>query len=41
MLRSFALHDVPVNHIAELERWYYRDHAPEIVRRYGPWLARF
>jgi hypothetical protein len=24
-----------------MERWYYRDHAPEIVRRYGPWLARF
>ena len=41
MLRSFALHDIPVNHIAALERWYYRDHAPEIVRRYGPWLARF
>jgi hypothetical protein len=41
MLRSFALHDVPVNHIAELERWYYRDHSPEIIRRYGPWMARF
>ena len=24
-----------------MERWYYRDHAPEIVRRYGPWLTRF
>ena len=41
MLRSFALHDIPVNHIAVMERWYYRDHAPEIVRRYGPWMARF
>jgi hypothetical protein len=41
MLRSFALHDIPVNDIAAMERWYYRDHAPEIVRRYGPWLARF
>jgi hypothetical protein len=30
-----------MDHIATLERWYYRDHAPEIVRRYGPWLARF
>ncbi len=41
MLRSFALHDVPIDRIAALERWYYRDHAPEIVRRYGPWMARF
>jgi hypothetical protein len=41
MLRSFALHDIPVNDIAAMERWYYRDHAPEIVRRYGPWLVRF
>lgn len=41
MLRSFALHDIPLNEIASLERWYYRDHAPEIVRRYGPWLLRF
>jgi len=40
MLRSFALHDIPLEHIAAMERWYYRDHAPEIVRRYGPWLAR-
>jgi hypothetical protein len=41
MIKSFALHDVPINHIAAMERWYYRDHAPEIVRRYGPWLSRF
>lgn len=41
MLRSFALHDIPIDHIASMERWYHRDHAPEIVRRYGPWLTRF
>jgi hypothetical protein len=41
VIKSFALHDIPVNHIAAMERWYYRDHAPEIVRRYGPWLSRF
>ena len=41
MIRTFALHDVPVTNIAAMERWYYRDHAPEIVRRYGPWMARF
>ena len=40
MIRSLALHDVPINSIAAMERWYHRDHAPEIVRRYGPWLAR-
>jgi hypothetical protein len=27
--------------VAAMERWYHRDHAPEIVRRYGPWLSRF
>lgn len=41
MIRSFALHDIPMDHVAGMERWYYRDHAPEIVRRYGPWLSRF
>ena len=41
MIRSFALHDMPVNNWAAAERWYFRDHAPEIVRRYGPWLSRF
>jgi hypothetical protein len=30
MLRTFALHDIPSSHIAAMERWYYRDHAPEI-----------
>jgi hypothetical protein len=41
VIKSYALHDIPVNHIASMERWYNRDHAPEIVRRYGPWLTRF
>ncbi len=26
---------------AEGERWYYRYHAPEFVRWYGPWLRRY
>lgn len=41
MIRSLALHDIPIDSIAAMERWYHRDHAPEIVRRYGPWLSRF
>ena len=40
MIKSLVLHDIPLDAIAPMERWYYRDHAPEIVRRYGPWLAR-
>jgi hypothetical protein len=40
MLKSVVVHDIPINHIAAMERWYYRDHAPEINRRFGPWLAR-
>jgi len=40
MLKSVVMHDIPINHIASMERWYYRDHAPEINRRFGPWLAR-
>ena len=40
MLRSVILHDVSMDRIAAMERWYWRDHSPEIVRRYGPWSAR-
>lgn len=40
MIRSIVLHDIPITHIAAMERWYYRDHSPEIVRRYGPWSRR-
>jgi len=40
MIRSIVVHDIPMSRIAAMERWYYRDHAPEIVRRYGPWLTR-
>lgn len=39
-LRSIVLHDIPLDDIAAMERWYHRYHAPEIVRRYGPWLQR-
>ena len=40
MIRSIVVHDIPMAHVAAMERWYWRDHAPEIVRRYGPWLTR-
>lgn len=40
MLKSVVVHDVPMNRIAAMERWYWRDHAPEINRRFGPWLVR-
>jgi hypothetical protein len=40
MIRSIVLHDIPWTHVAAMERWYWRDHSPEIVRRYGPWTAR-
>jgi hypothetical protein len=40
MIKSIVMHDIPMNHVAAMERWYYRDHSPEIVRRYGPWEAR-
>ncbi len=37
MLKSAVMHDIPMDHVAAMERWYYRDHAPEINRRFGPW----
>lgn len=40
MFRSLILHDIPINAFPAMERWYYRDHSPEIVRRYGPWSQR-
>ena len=40
MIRSIVVHDIPADSVAAMERWYYREHAPEIARRYGPWLAR-
>jgi hypothetical protein len=40
MIKSIVVHDIPINHIAAMERWYFREHAAEIVRRYGPWLTR-
>ena len=40
MLKSVVVHDIPMNDVAAMERWYWRDHAPEINRRFGPWLAR-
>ena len=40
MIKSIVVHDILMSHIAAMERWYYRDHAPEINRRFGPWLTR-
>jgi hypothetical protein len=40
MIRSIVVHDIPVDSVAAMERWYHRVHAPEIARRYGPWLTR-
>ena len=41
MIKSIVLHDIPINHIALMERWYYQKHGPEIARRYEPWMQRF
>jgi hypothetical protein len=34
------MHDIRISDVAAMERWYWRDHAPEINRRFGPWLVR-
>jgi hypothetical protein len=41
MIRSIVMHDISINDIAAMERYYFEHHAAELVRRYGPWLARF
>jgi len=40
MIKNIVMMDLPIDDIAEMERWYYRDHSSEIARRYGPWLQR-
>ena len=40
MLKSVVVHDIPMSQVAAMERWYWRDHGPEINRRFGPWLVR-
>ncbi|MCK6420793.1 MAG: hypothetical protein L6Q73_07780 [Aquabacterium sp.] len=40
MLKSIVMHDIAMEHVAAMERWYWREHAPEINRRFGPWLVR-
>jgi hypothetical protein len=40
MIKSIVMHDIPMTHVAAMERWYYRDHSSEIVGRYGPWEQR-
>lgn len=40
MIKSIVVHDIPIDAVPAMERWYHRDHSAEIARRYGPWLAR-
>lgn len=40
MHRSLVLHQIDMDDIATMERWYYLQHSAEIARRYGPWLCR-
>ena len=40
MIKSIVVHDIPLDAYPAMERWYHREHSPEISRRYGPWLAR-
>ena len=35
MIKSIVMHDIPISHVAAMERWYFREHAPEINRRFG------
>lgn len=35
MIRSVVVHNIPRDSFVAMERWYYRDHAAEIVWRYG------
>lgn len=40
MLKSVVVHDIDMDGVAAMERWYWSRHAPEINRRFGPWLVR-
>jgi hypothetical protein len=40
MYKSFAMHHIDRNYLPSVERWYFRDHGPEIARRHAPWLVR-
>lgn len=40
MIKSIVMHDIDIDSIAPMERWYWQKHAPEICRRFGPWLER-
>ena len=40
MIKSIVIHHIDMDHIAAMERRYNGAHAPEINRRFGPWLAR-
>lgn len=41
MVKSMVFHTLDYNWLAPCEEWYYQRHAPQIARRYGPWLTRF
>lgn len=40
MYKSVAMHSLDLSQLPSVERWYWRDHGPEIARRYGPWITR-
>src|SRR5665647_1157931 len=40
MIKNIVMMDLPIDDMAEMERWYYGSHSSEIARRYGPWLQR-
>ena len=40
MIKSIVVHHIDMDFIPAMERWYCGDHAPEINRRFGPWLTR-
>jgi hypothetical protein len=40
VLKSIVMMDLPIDDVAEMERWYYEAHSSEISRRYGPFLQR-
>lgn len=40
IVKSVVMHDIPMDRIAAMERWYFREHAAEIAWRYRPWMEK-
>jgi hypothetical protein len=40
MIKTMVMLDIPMVNIAAMERWYWKNHCPEMVRRYGPWMTQ-